>query len=89
MGWVTGLTELRYRSVLCHRKCSGRDNTGQSGHHGTDFDRRALSAGVCGLYEDFREFDKTPDPFFKTTAIDHSANPARRESGWNSRVITA
>jgi hypothetical protein len=31
----------------------------------------------CGLYEGIRDFDKTVDPFFKTTAIDHSAIPPR------------
>jgi hypothetical protein len=30
---------------------------------------------MSGLYEGIREFGKRPDPFFKTTAIDHSAIP--------------
>ena len=32
---------------------------------------------TCGLYGENREFEKVPDPFFKTTAIDHSAIPPR------------
>jgi hypothetical protein len=28
---------------------------------------------TCELYREIREFEKTPDQFFKTTAIDHSA----------------
>jgi len=35
----------------------------------------ALSGVTCGLYWQFREFNDPADPFFKTTAIDHSAIP--------------
>jgi hypothetical protein len=58
---------LRYRSVLCHRQCSGRDTTGQSGHHGTELNDRGLSRATCGLYEEIREFARSADPFFKTS----------------------
>ena len=35
----------------------------------------ALSGLTCGLYRQNREFERAFDPFFKTTAIDHSAIP--------------
>ena len=50
---------------MCHWQCSGRDNTGRSGRHGTQFDHRALSGVTCGLYREIREFGRTVDPFFK------------------------
>ena len=62
-------------SVLCHRKGSGRDTTGRSGHHGTELDHRGLSARRADFYEGIREFDKTVDPFFKSITAHRCERP--------------
>ena len=66
----------------CHWQCSHRDTTGRSGRHATEFDQRALSGATWGLYREVREFGRAVDPFFKTTAIDHSAIRSRRNRAW-------
>ena len=42
---------------------------------------------TCGLYREIREFGRMVDPFFKTTAIDHSAIPPQSDYRSESRVL--
>ena len=79
-------TKLDCRRVLCHRQCSGRDNTGRSGHHGTRFDPRALSGAACGLYEGIREFGRWADPFFKSITAHWCERPPPFRSPSNCSI---
>jgi hypothetical protein len=71
-GAYNGDPKLRLRDIgeariVLSAPGEGRDDTGQSGRHGTRVDRRALSRVTCRLYEEISEFDKAVDPFFKTS----------------------